>query len=372
MGNAPLPKPPVPTERRVVLPIATATGWFATRLLIHPEVGVTESVTEYERASRNSSAVPDPGGIDSPSQFSGVSDENEARVDTSGGNTSNCKAFPIPKQFLLPTRETSIPLAAPDVNDDTHQDITVDNPGEAQSADSSFCIIPPQEYQAKMQELQARLDQWKVGKVTLALLLFSVATNLVLFVLLVIPTGFSWRKSPMNDHPFYLLTIGFGLIAIFSGSYFYRRRQAATLIADVEDIFRCWRRRRPHQDGSTNQLLGATNAGMVCVHVTLKSVSHVDLAAPNARRSVGAGGVTRIRNGKSAKTVRVHNNCFYLVMNLVNLDDNDAGAISVDDVIMQTAARRAGSADTTEDDAISLGTCNTDNSDEGNTHLAGP
>lgn len=367
MGNAPLPAPPVPTESRVVLPISTATGWFATRLLIHPEVGAAELTTEDDRTSRNSGPDPGPGRIDAHSPARQISDGNEAQVDTLGGNSSNCKQFPMPKQFLLRTRETGVPLAAPEDNGDG--DVLGDNLG---STDDSLFIIPPREYQAKMQELQARLDDWKVARMTLAMLLFAMATNLVFFVLLAIPTGFNWQTSPLGEHPFYVLTIGVGLIAIFAGSYYYRRHQTAILIADVEDIFRCWRRRRPHEDGSTSLHVGAANAPTVCVHVTLKSVSHVDVVTPNARRRGDAVRVTVGRHGKSAKTVRVRNNCFSLVMNLVDLGHSDAGAISVDDVILRSAIRRAGSADTTEDDVISLGTCNTDNSDEGNSHLAGP
>jgi len=386
MGNAPLPRPPAPTERRAVLPIATGAGWFATRLLVHPalpflveteEADATAethalSISIHPTSSSNNTAASHNDAIERRTETTATSMENDNSSRRHLNNDHQFSKYPYPVQFRLLARQPADP-ESPSTNNTT----------------TLNCILPPDVYDSKLEQLQNRLNEWHAGKLTLILMMFSVSTIIVFVILLAVPTGFEWRATPMVDHPFYVLSIAVGLGVIYSGAYVYIRRQSTRLVEDVEDLFRDWRR-LPASASSRSQAAqvglanddengmgGGDNADDIITNsnsnirgllVILKRVEHVDIPIlpHNSYYDESSNRMDHPNKRRRKQQRRVHNNCFCLVMTLVVAHNSEEDAAE-DERGGGTASREPEVlAAQDHDDVVSLGTCNTNESDEPN------
>jgi uncharacterized membrane protein (DUF485 family) len=164
--------------------------------------------------------------------------------------------------------------------------------------------VSSQEYHEKMRQLEERLAVWRGGRATLALMCLSIFFMLGFFIAYFTP---SFWRSPMFHHPGYIMGVAIVIVSVFAFGIRYIRRESMKLQADVEDIYRDWRGRG--------------------VHVYLKKVANV-----GGIYTVTQHGIRR-QGGSSGP------NCYVIVMNLAS----EAGDM---------------------EDAVSVGTINTDDSRE--------
>ena len=184
MGNAPLPRPPAPTDRKIVIPVRTTSGW-STDLELQPPLEVPEDDTV-------------------------VTASESAQKFSKGRNNAGEN---LPSQLIRN-------------NGDEEGSITY--------------VIPPEEYSSKVQCLEVRLSKWKGGKIRMGIGLGSLLVVVGFFVAWMMP---AFAQSPfVRAHPFYATLIALGLMAIYAVAFRCANQSTRLLLEDVDDLFRTWKR----------------------------------------------------------------------------------------------------------------------------------
>lgn len=287
MGNAPLPRPPAPTERKVVIPITTTSKYcHATELILLSPVPLPTLASDTENASETVASDAETG----------------AHQPRRNNNTHN------------PTIDIPMDEAPPD---DYPPQLL--NHSWTSVVASGFYLVPPEDYQTKMQALQTRLHEWKGGRIRLGIGIFSVMVVLGLIIALTMP-------SFLNEYAVLVLPAVIPLVIGYAIAFRKANQATDVLIEDVQDMFWSWKR-------------------TYGIRVSLRRVSHWTLPIQPWRIKKTNGRKKRI------PTETRTTNCFCLVMAIVGT--NGSGR----DESADLRPTRAG-------DDISLGTVDTNGSDE--------
>lgn len=246
MGNAPLPRPPIPTPRRVVIPIAPSSRhWFATDLVIHSPLAM----------------------------------EQESSTTMADTTESNC--FAQREETPTPPNEIEMPIT--------------DYPPQFQrhttDPERNSFVIPPEEYQDKLQALQRNcLREWKGGKIQLGILVVSCLLVVGSFVAWMFP---AFASSRYARHPFIACAMGVTLLAMYALAFRWANQCTLKLFGNVEELFWFWK-------------------GSYRVRVQLKRVSHWTLPTHCGKDD---------KSNQTTKRATRSTNCFCLVMILVEEED---------------------------------------------------
>ena len=359
MGNAPLPKPPVPTSIRAVIPITTRkkSAWDTELQLLSPALLLTTANSfnqaQIDNQTGQVSADSD-NGINIDEEFvmhDGIIELTEIPstappnvINQGNDDSTDHNAFPYPSQLLKRNRATTR-----NDDDDPSTATTVDSSGNSACQDHNqlqqqpsplrqrnhyYSVVPPAEYQERLQALQSRLKEWKGGKINTFVGVISILIVLVFSSLWLFHPTF-WM-SPFVRNGFAGLLLVIILIIFYGCMYRWSKQETARLFVDVDDMFRSWRR-------------------SYYVSVKVKRVSHL--------RLIG-------QNGKS-DTRTTH--CYCLEMNLVDVSqslatDGQDGRSEVNRQVVVSTRGITGAVDgvhnSGNDDAASLGTFYTNGSDE--------
>jgi len=176
--------------------------------------------------------------------------------------------------------------------------------------------ISIQEYKIKMQQLHERLEQWKGGWATVFLLTFSLLL-VTCFIAAYLTPAF-WN-SALFHHPGYIVAIAVVVLGILSGLIRFVRRESHLLMRDVQELYRCWRGR-----------------GVV---VTMKHVS--------SSYSSTQSGIPRRRQGRQRQRGASGANCYCIVMNVVNDEEDN---VSVGTVMTDDSRQSANNSDDDDQD----------------------
>lgn len=219
------------------------------------------------------------------------------------------------KLYVFPPMQNSATQGAPSRSTtSTAVSVTPATTQDMMGQDSSVvdCALPPQlestaitptEYKEKLFELQEVLDNYKGGHAVLALGCTSLLLVVAFFAAYLTP-GF-W-SSPLFHNPGYVAAIAAGVLVIFGVLIRFMRRETRRLLQNVENVYHPWRRQG--------------------IRVMMKHVESVGTLYYTSTN----GSVYQARASRS--------NCYCLIMNIVN-DDEEGG------------------------DNVSLGTVMTDDSD---------